>query len=588
MADKVVSLEFNVKTAGAVTEINKVTEATKGATTASTQYEKQLNDIKKQTDGGGFKELTRALKEYQNLALQAGESSPIGRQALSEAGELKDRLMDLKSAIKTTGQDGRALQASLQLGGGIVAGFGAVQGVMALVGSESEDLQKTLVKLQAVQATLASVEEIRSVLEKESALRITLVTLAEKARAAATVVATYATSASTVAMKAFRLALIATGIGAFVVVLGFVAEKMGLFGNATDEANEKLERQKKIREDLDASVEKDLKRNLDVRKSRQNGLNDIKAEIDILKAKGATNTEIFLAEKKLIKQQLADYAYVKTFRGYLTSAELEDQRKLQLDKYILNLKYIKDTEEANKTASEAAAAERNRLKLEADAKAKKDAEEKYRLDGERTQREYETRAEALFLLKKLDDQEKAAREETERLKIEADEKELQRQKELQTAKVNLALQGFDLINQLVNDFDNNSKASQERAFKLNKTFQLAQATIEGYRGVLKAYAEAPVGLKIASAALAAGVAAAQISKISQTKFNSAQFDKKTDTTTSNLNNTLPTNTTAPTVVGSQSTILQNNQPTTIKAIVVESDISIVQKRINSIRETARI
>jgi hypothetical protein len=496
--------------------------------------------------------------------------------------------MDLKSAIKTTGQDGRALQASLQLGGGIVAGFGAVQGVMALVGSESEDLQKTLVKLQAVQATLASVEEIRSVLEKESALRITLVTLAEKARAAATVVATYATSASTVAMKAFRLALIATGIGAFVVVLGFVAEKMGLFGNATDEANEKLERQKKIREDLDASVEKDLKRNLDVRKSRQNGLNDIKAEIDILKAKGATNTEIFLAEKKLIKQQLADYAYVKTFRGYLTSAELEDQRKLQLDKYILNLKYIKDTEEANKTASEAAAAERNRLKLEADAKAKKDAEEKYRLDGERTQREYETRAEALFLLKKLDDQEKAAREETERLKIEADEKELQRQKELQTAKVNLALQGFDLINQLVNDFDNNSKASQERAFKLNKTFQLAQATIEGYRGVLKAYAEAPVGLKIASAALAAGVAAAQIAKISQTKFNSAQFDKKTDTTTSNLNNTLPTNTTAPTVVGSQSTILQNNQPTTIKAIVVESDISIVQKRINSIRETARI
>jgi hypothetical protein len=254
----------------------------------------------------------------------------------------------------------------------------------------------------------------------------------------------------------------------------------------------------------------------------------------------------------------------------------------------LNLKYIKDTEEANKTASEAAAAERNRLKLEADAKAKKDAEEKFKLDGERTQQEYETRAEALFLLKKLDDQEKAAREETERLKIEADEKELQRQKELQTAKVNLALQGFDLINQLVNDFDNNSKASQERAFKLNKTFQLAQATIEGYRGVLKAYAEAPVGLKIASAALAAGVAAAQIAKISQTKFNSAQFDKKTDTTTSNLNNTLPTNTTAPTVVGSQSTILQNNQPTTIKAIVVESDISIVQKRINSIRETARI
>ena len=87
--------------------------------------------------------------------------------------------------------------------------------------------------------------------------------------------------------------------------------------------------------------------------------------------------------------------------------------------------------------------------------------------------------------------------------------------------------------------------------------------------------------------MAAGVAAAQIAKISQTKFNSAQFDKKTDTTTSNLSNTLPTNTTAPTVPGSQSTILRD-QPTMIKAIVVESDITNTQKRINSIQETAKI
>ena len=63
MADKVVSLEFNVKTAGAVTEINKVTQATDGATAATNEYEKQLLDIKKATDGAGFKELNRALKQ---------------------------------------------------------------------------------------------------------------------------------------------------------------------------------------------------------------------------------------------------------------------------------------------------------------------------------------------------------------------------------------------------------------------------------------------------------------------------------------------------------------------------------------------
>ena len=47
------------------------------------------------------------------------------------------------------------------------------------------------------------------------------------------------------------------------------------------------------------------------------------------------------------------------------------------------------------------------------------------------------------------------------------------------------------------------------------------------------------------------------------------------------------NTTAPTVPGSQSTILRD-QPTMIKAIVVESDITNTQKRINSIQETAKI
>ena len=608
MADKVVSLEFNVKTAGAVTEINKVTEATKGATTASNVYEKQLNDIKKQTDGGGFKELTRALKEYQNLALQAGENSPIGRQALSEAGELKDRLMDLKSAIKTTGQDGRALQASLQLGGGIVAGFGAVQGVMALVGSESEDLQKTLVKLQAVQATLASVEEIRSVLEKESALRITAVTLAEKGRAAATAISTFVTNGASMALKVFKGALIATGIGAFIVVLGSVIAYW-------DELTQAIGLSVKSTADYTDSLDK-------LSAKEQGRLNDkierSKKELKLAELKGESDKQLFERELKINalelkareEQSKSDQALIASYRkrnlageeftddqkqrwDKLTENErnyYEDIRKIEFDERVIKETFYQSErkkEEELKKAAEEKRKEEERIRKEKAEALKKEAEEKFKLDGERTQQEYENAATALYLFKKLDDQEKAAREESDRLKKEQEEKELQRQKELQTAKVNLALQGFDLINQLVNDFDNNSKASQEKAFKLNKTFQLAQATIEGYRGVLKAYAEAPVGLKIASAALAAGVAAAQIAKISQTKFNSAQFDKKTDTTTSNLSNTLPTNTTAPTVPGSQSTILRN-EPTMIKAIVVESDITNTQKRINSIQETAKI
>jgi hypothetical protein len=592
MADKVVSLEFNVKTAEAVTEINKVTKATEGATAATNEYEKQLNDIKKATDGAGFKELNRALKQYQDLALQAGENSPIGRQALSEAGELKDRLLDLKAAIKTTGQDGLQLQASLQLGGGIVAGFGAVQGVMALVGSESEDLQKTLVKLQAVQATLASVEEIRSVLEKESALRITAVTIAEKARAAATAVSTFVTNGASLALKVFKGALIATGIGAVVYLLFEAANAMGVFGNATEDANEKLEKQKKIREELNAQIETQLKTDLDVRKSRKNGIEDIKNEIEILKAKGASTKEIYLAEKKLINEQLANLSYAKGFRGTLTNEELIDQKKLNNEKTLLEIKYNKDIQDANDKAYE-------------ESKAKR-----LKQNGERTQKEYETRAEALLLLQQLDDQEKLLRDqkiadEAEALIIAmdneailAEEKKKQREKDLEEeirvrdAKVQIANDLQSNLTSLGNLIINDSA----KAVKFNKAMALIQIGIDTATALSKALAvtQSPSPDNVATGGLA-GVA--KYTGIAAMIFANAAKAKQI-LSSGNATGTVPTleeqkeiekqmQTGAPSLPGSQSTMLRE-QVTTVKAIVVESDITSTQKRVNSIKENATI
>ena len=587
MADKVVSLEFNVNTGDAVAEINKVTKATDAATKSTDNYEQQLKELKKSTENAGFRELNSALKQYRDIALQAGETTPIGRQALAEAGELKDRLGDLRTAIQTTGQDGRQLQAALQLGGGIVAGFGAVQGVMALVGSESEDLQKTLVKLQAAQAALVSIEEIRSVLEKESALRIVATTIAEKARAAATAVSTFATTASTTALKAFRIALIGTGIGAIVVALGMAAEAMGLFGSSADDTTESLERQKKKREELEAQTEKELKSAQDLRKSRAGSINDIEREVEALKAKGATDVEIYRAERKLIDERLNALAYAKGFRGKLTVEELQEETKLRQESYLLSLNFIKKTQEANAEAAKKNAED-----------AKKRREQELKEQGEQAQKTYENAAEAQFLLQKLRDEEKnakikAGQDEADaliasiELSWQKEQEDADRRKELQNAKINLALQGFQLINQLVNDFDSNSREAQERAFKLNKAFQLAQAVIEGTRGTLKAYAEAPPGLKIASAALAAAFAAAQIAKISQTKFNSAQFEKPNIQTGSSIGNGIVT--TAPTTPQTQSTLLnQPQQQQVIKAVVVESDITKVQNRVQSIIETASI
>ena len=172
-------------------------------------------------------------------------------------------------------------------------------------------------------------------------------------------------------------------------------------------------------------------------------------------------------------------------------------------------------------------------------------------------------------------------------KASSDSKKALDKEEFDT-KVRLAMQGFELINELVQLSGNKSKAAAKRAFEINKAFQLAQATIEGTRGVLKAYSEAPIGFKIASAALAAGFAAVQIAKISQSKFDSSKFDKDSSKLPGgDLTGAAPTQTMAPQTPGRVSNIT-GSQTTTVKAIVVESDITTTQKRINSIQELAKI
>jgi len=164
------------------------------------------------------------------------------------------------------------------------------------------------------------------------------------------------------------------------------------------------------------------------------------------------------------------------------------------------------------------------------------------------------------------------------------------EKEVFDTKVKLAMQGFDLINQLAALSGDKSKAAAKRAFEINKAFQIAQAAMDGYRAVLSTYAQTPGGvvLKSIAAGLAGTFAALQIAKISQSKFDSSKFDKTAPKLPGgDLTAAAPTQTTAPQTPGRVSNIT-GNQTTTVKAIVVESDITTMQKRINSIQEIAKL
>jgi hypothetical protein len=240
----------------AVQSLNKdlqETQATASKQTGLDSFESKLQELDERLKAGGLsmRDMTKLMKEYQNLASAAGQTSPVGQQAIQNAGELKDTIGDLKAATVALSSDTVKLDTALS---GIETGAAAFQGVqsaIALTGVESEALVQTMVKLQAAQGLVNAVQTVAKNLQKDAILGIQLRRLAEvdlgKAitqNAVFQKVNQGATVASTVVMKLFgasvdqtatsfkflKGAIVATGIGAVVAGIAYLA---GAFDDAT-------------------------------------------------------------------------------------------------------------------------------------------------------------------------------------------------------------------------------------------------------------------------------------------------------------------------------------------------------------------
>jgi hypothetical protein len=258
MAEKSVVFSLKVNTGNSVNDIQamdaavndlnqdlKATQKTAADNTGIDTFDQKLQELNARVEAGGLtmRDLTRTMKEYQNLAAQAGTESPIGQQAIRNAANLKDEIGDLKAQTTALSSDFVGIDTALK---GVETGAAAFQGIqsaVALTGVESEALTQTMVKLQAAQGLVNAVSIVANNLNKESILGLqirnglekvknlvltgsiapTLAnTAATTAQAGANVGLATATTASTTAMKLFRLALIGTGIGALVIGLGLL------------------------------------------------------------------------------------------------------------------------------------------------------------------------------------------------------------------------------------------------------------------------------------------------------------------------------------------------------------------------------
>lgn len=158
-------------------------------------------------------QLKAAQAEVAAMSEKFGVTSKEAAEAAKRAAELKDKIGDAKALTDAFNPDAKfkALSASLS---GVAGGFAAVQGAMGLFGTESKDLEKQLLK---VQSALALSQGLQSLGEaKDSFIQLGAVIKSQ-------VVSAFST---------LRGAIIATGIGALAVGLGLVVANFEAFKKA--------------------------------------------------------------------------------------------------------------------------------------------------------------------------------------------------------------------------------------------------------------------------------------------------------------------------------------------------------------------
>ena len=238
-------------------------------------------------------QLREATAEVAQMAEKYGEASKETVQAAKRAAELKDRIEDANDAIMAFKGEGAFLATGKALQS-VASGFAAAQGAMGLFGSESENVEKAILKVQSAMALAQGLEGL------------------EDAGRAFTQLKTVAVDA----FNSIKAAIGSTGIGALVIALGAIYYYWDDIKEAVSGVSEEQRKLIELSEDQ-YEVEK--------KKSGELGNQD-----NILKLQGKSDKEI-LAIK--IKQQKAEIA-----KGLTVVKNLETERKLAIE----NAKYYRD------------------------------------------------------------------------------------------------------------------------------------------------------------------------------------------------------------------------------------------------------
>ena len=206
-------------------------------------------------------QLKEAQAEVQTLADKYGATSKEAVEAAKRAAELKDRIGDAKALTDAFNPDAKfkALSGSLT---GVASGFSAVTGAMGLLGTESEDVQRMMLKVQSAMALsqgLQALGESRDAFKQLGAVAVN-------------------------ALKGIKSGIAATGIGVLLVAVGTL---VAYWDDIKDAMSGVSDEQEKLNEQAKANYE-----------VQQKKLDNLGSQDNILKLQGKTERQILAIKVK--------------------------------------------------------------------------------------------------------------------------------------------------------------------------------------------------------------------------------------------------------------------------------------------------
>jgi hypothetical protein len=165
-----------------------------------------------------------------------------------QAAKYKDTIGDVSGRIRVLADDMFVFNSIGDGIKGVASGFQIVQGAMALLGDESEDLKKVMEKVVIAQTVVNGVTELGNILQAESAFRTGISVVVTKAKSVATWIQITAEKALNIALgtTAALTTLITGGLVLLIPLVIGIGKWFSSSAKESEKLNKQLEEMKSI------------------------------------------------------------------------------------------------------------------------------------------------------------------------------------------------------------------------------------------------------------------------------------------------------------------------------------------------------